>query len=304
MGIEFPMVSCFQSFCTGTPPLPGIGLFHRAIGGRPEVHHHHHHHHHDCGSNESSQQNCGCDSEKDVTGKFSITGDPHIKGKLKYDGECVKFNYTTEGGNGEVVNLFDTDNLDITGKFDTLDRSDGNTYVTEETVEFGCNKLEIDADDDSVKLNGREIEDGTYCCGGNKVTKDGDKVTIETADGQKITICDKGDYLDTKVKLDDFESSQMGGMVGDAISGNVNDNADDYAVDESCGCDGAEQSENAPEQSENNCDQEQDSNWAVQLLNALAGMIKSSNPELSEFLTALANFMENSQGGIASSAAA
>lgn len=242
------------------------------------------------GSSGGSQESCGCgEDETTVSGEFSIWGDPHVDGDVEVNGESRNFNLTTEGGNGKVINLFDTDNLDIEGKFDTLNRQDGNTYVTEETVTAGNATIAIDADDNKVTLNGREIEDGTYNCQGNTITKQGDTVTIETADGQKIKIVDRGEHLDTYATLNDFQSGEMGGMVGDAINGNANDNAEDYvAQEEDCGC------------------QQQDSNWAVDLLRGLGGMISGSNPALGGFLSALASFISQSQtnGSVSGAAAA
>jgi hypothetical protein len=243
------------------------------------------------GGGGGQRHQCGCggngpggNDEVSLDGEFSIVGDPHISGAVKVDGKEVKFNFTTEGGSGKVINLLDTDTPDIRGKFDKLTRADGNTYVTEETITFGDkdDSVSIDADDDKVKLNGKEIEDGVHHVNGNTITKAGDKVTILTADGQKIVIDDKGDYLDTKVTLDDFESKQIGGMVGDAVKGKTNDEAKDYEFSPVPPVGGGG---------------EKDSKWAVQLLRSLAGMLLKSDPDLSQFLTALANFIEQSQGG-------
>ena len=223
----------------------------------------------------------GGGQDADVSGEFSVWGDPHVQGDMTVDGKDVSFNFITEGGNGEVVNLLDTDKLDIEGKFDTLNRSDGNTYVTEETVTAGRSEIAFDANDDQVTLNGREIEDGTYHSNGNTITKSGDTVTIETADGQKITITDKGDYLDTSVELDGLQSSQMGGMVGDAAMGKANQNAEDYAKSEKV------EQQPAPQQ-------EQGPDWAAGLLKMFAGFIGMSNPALGGLMTALANMIEQS----------
>ncbi len=257
--------------------------------------------HQSCGQTAQPMSDCGCSEgsdSKEYDGEFSVVGDPHIRGDVEVDGDEERFNFTTKGGNGETINVFDTDNLDIMAKFDSLHRRDDNTYVTEETIKIGDDEIEIDADDDTLTFNGAELEDGTHACNGNTITKDGNKITIETADGQTIEVTDKGDYLNTSVQLDGFESSEMGGMVGDAISGEKNANADDYKVEDSQECGGSE----APGGSD--CSTPQGTDWAVQLLNSLAAAFATSNPELSGVFSALANFIEQSQSSENLSAAA
>lgn len=217
---------------------------------------------------------------KTVDGEFKVWGDPHVDGAITVDGETSNFSFVTEGGVGDNINILDTDNLDIQMKFDNLDnQEEGITFATEATIKTGGatsttsddTEITVDADSDTVTVDGEEIkfedlENGTCTIHGNTITKEGDTITIKTADGETITIKDQGDYLDTTVDLDEMETSELGGMAGDAGTSNVNDNAEDYVVPT------------------------QDSSWASQCCEAASQ--STDNQDLIAFLDSLTSLIE------------
>ena len=93
------------------------------------------------------------------------------------------------------------------------------TYATVDTVDLMGGELVVDAKNDTATWNGKTIPYGTHTYAGNKITKQGGTVTIETPDGQKVVIEDKGDHLDTTVTFKDMQTHQLGGMMGDVLAG-------------------------------------------------------------------------------------
>lgn len=214
-----------------------------------------------------------------LDGEVEVWGDPHVEGELSLDGEEISFNYITEGGSGDTINMLDTDNLDYTSQFDQIRGEDPNTtWQTENTITAGDDTIVVNADD-TVTVNGEEIEDGTYELGGNTITKSGDTTTIETADGQKITITDQGDHLDTKLELDGLETSEVGGMIGDTASGEINDNAEDYVTEANTGPIRTQMSSEA----------------TAELLSSLAAMLEGTDQDLSNMLASLSEYIGQSQ---------
>lgn len=249
-------------------------------------HSHHDHHCHD--HKDHHDHHCHEDSEKSYSGKMRVSGDPHVKINMDVDGKKVHEDWMTQNGNGDEVNLLDTDDIDITGKFDSLHRKDGNTFVVDETITVGDEEIEINAANDTVKIDGEliskcDLKDGYCTADGTKVTKDGNKITIETKDGQKVTVQDKGKYLNTDIEFDDYESSEMSGMLGDSVSGKTNKNADDYIVDDKASND---------KTSDCDCNTQHGSDWASKigdLLRSLAPLV--GDPMISSLLTSTANLL-------------
>jgi hypothetical protein len=247
---------------------------------------------HRCGSQpmRHDEGEGGHSSKSTISGTASIEGDPHVKYNLtQCGGEAQKGQFTTKGGAGQEINLLDTDNLDISGDFESWKGRKGVTVVGSETITANGDKIEIDAKSDTITLNGHEIQDGTSTVNGNCITKRGDTVTIKTADGQTITVKDKGNYLDTSLDLKNLSTEHLGGMLGDAAKGNQNADASDYAMrpehasgescDRSQGDDG---------------DKQQSSEWAADLLRTLA-KIPGLDPAISNMLGSLANLIGNQQ---------
>ncbi len=275
------LFTALAALCGGGNPQSGQGCDHG----------HHHDHGSHGGSDNTDHCSDHCSDGETYNGTVKVWGDPHVDVDISVSGDDVDAHFTTENGNGKVINLLDTNSIDITGKFDKLKRKDDNTYVSEETVDINGEEITVDAADDTVTVDGKKIclkdlEDGYCTVGGNKITKDGDKITIETSDGQKITITDKGDHLDTEIKFKDFHSDEMSGMIGNSIGGNTNDDANDYVANDT--------------NSDCGCDQPMSANGLQNVLNFLTSMIPMiQDQNVKQLLSALVNFIQlagNSQG--------
>jgi hypothetical protein len=243
----------------------------------------------DCGPPPRDDRDDRCDDTDSYSGEARIWGDPHVEYDFTINGcDPSKGKFDTKGGAGQEISLLDTDNLDITGKFESWEGKQDVTVVGEETITAGRDTIEIDAESNVVTLNGRRIQDGEYCQNGNKVTKRGDTVTVCTADGQTIIVKDQGTYLDTDVKLKDLETEEMGGILGDAAKGKPNADATDYIVrDEDCGQGGGGGGDNR-------CPR-QDASWASGVLRMIAGDPCLPN-HVSNMLFGLANLFDSGYG--------
>jgi len=244
-----------------------------------------------CDDREEEDDRC----EDSYSGEARIWGDPHVEYDFKINGcDPSKGKFDTKGGAGEEINLLDTDELDITGKFESWKGNQDVTVVGEETITAGRDEIEIDAESNVVKLNGRKIEDGEYCQNGNKVTKRGDTVTVETADGQKVIVKDQGEYLDTDLKFNNLKTEEMGGMIGDAARGKPNPDAAKYVVqEEDCGSGGGHGG--GGHGGGDDCCPRRDASWASGLLRMIASDPCLPN-HVSNMLFGLANLFDSGHG--------
>lgn len=221
-------------------------LFGQALQGCKPRHHHHHHDCHPqppqcrpqpphchpqpmppyCPPNDCNTNN----PAGDYSGEVSVWGDPHVNGSVSNGGNTTtNIHFDTKGGAGETIMLLDSsgrDSLDVEAEFKSWNGSQDVTVVGEEHVYL--NGHEIDIKPGEVSIDGRTIQDGTYSCNGNTITKQGNVTTIKTASGETLTVTDRGGYLDSTLKLDHYQG-KLGGMLGDAINGQADPNAMHYA---------------------------------------------------------------------------
>jgi hypothetical protein len=256
-----------------------------------------------------------CDTNGDcttvnLTGEASITGDPHFNGQVSVDGKSQNIHFDAQGGAGTWVDLFSDSNLEIDGQLDSWGGNNNVTVVGQEDIHLGNHEdLKIDAKTDKVTLNGAELQDGTKYVDGYKITKSGKTVTIER-DGQTTTITDKGNYLDTSFKFNNTGATNLGGMMGDAIEGHADPKASDYAVNPNGGHNNPASYGNNGDYPVRNVgyygnsggyddagyDNEQSSDWALQLLGSLVHMLPNSDP-LKGMLTFLINRLQHDNQG-------
>lgn len=135
--------------------------------------------------------------------KGTITGDPHFRGG---DGGT----YDVQGEPGKVYNLLSDSNLNFNGRFDAWG-SGGATVVGETSLNvanLGRSSFSTVTftKDGVAKVNGQELQDGqsVILADGGTATKQGNKLTITTAEGYTITqTCHpsaNGNYINTEVK--------------------------------------------------------------------------------------------------------
>ncbi len=233
-------------------------------------------------------------------GSLDIWGDPHIKGTgLEVNGREVKFDeFTTQGGVNQNITLLDTDSLDITAKFEQRGSNSNVTVVGKETITAGDEDITIDASMNTVevegeKLTAQQLQDGYHTHDGTTIKKSGDQITIETADGQKITVTDKGNYLDTHVEFDKLRTDRLDGMLGDLLEGTKNADATDYLAPPKAN-DEHGHGNGANPVSYHGGHNQQGADWAIQVLSYLIQGLPNS--DLKSTLVALVNYIQNSNG--------
>lgn len=142
----------------------------------------------------------------------TITGDPHFKG-----GDGGK--YDVQGEPGKSYSLLSDSNLQFNGRFDAWGGG-GATVVGETglTVQgpYGQSSVTFQKDG-TAAVNGMELKDGqtVQLADGGTATKEGNKLTIKTAEGYEITQTvhgsSHGNYINTEVK------TGAGGVAQDGV---------------------------------------------------------------------------------------
>ena len=202
-------------------------------------------------------------------------------GDGKSDG-TINPKFDTKGGAGEWIELLDSsgrNSLDIDAKFISWNGSKDVTVVGEEHIDLNGHDIHIKPGE--VTIDGNKIADGTYCCNGNSITKCGNTTTIKTASGETLTVVDKGGYLDTTLKFNNY-SGQLDGMLGDAVNGHSDPNAMHYADGDMHimdGCSGAGFGNNSWMSQMS----PRDLQWAASVLIYLGRALESAGHNLGDF---------------------
>lgn len=235
-----------------------------------------------------------CDSTNpsgNYSGEVSVWGDPHVNGSVSNGSETTtNIHFDTRGGAGDTINLLDSsgrNSLDVQADFISWHGSNDVTVVGQEHIQL--NNHEIDIKPGELTIDGQKMADGKYCYydsrtgGYNTIEKCGNTVTIKTAAGETLTVVDKGGYLDTSLKLDHYQG-QLGGMLGDAINGHADANAEHYNTQNMNIMDGAGgYGYGGGWDGWNNALPTQDMQWATGILMWLSQMLQSQGCDMSQF---------------------
>jgi hypothetical protein len=239
-------------------------------------------------------------------------GDPHGHGEGTVNGTKTDFKILTIGGAGEEINWLEADksggnqdDLSITSEFISWGSNEDITVAGDTTVTVGNDEIMVDPgasgrNDSVISVNGTHIKDCDLADGyhvtddGTKVTKDGDTITIETADGDKVVLKDRGTYLDaSEVSLADGKYEELGGILGDALTGNLDPitdaNGEIKRSGEEVHVDATQYAVEGDSPSASDCNTEQGQEWATEmaeLLRTLAPLMEDS--KISALLTSTA----------------